>query len=57
MRREAQVALTCQNTRFCAGWNKLRIREKLEVMFWTAWNKVSSMQSDVFTTEFGYQKT
>ena len=65
------VALTCENTMFCALRNKLRIwgiekngtgdRQEAftceKPMFCAVWKKISSMQSDVSTTEFGGQKT
>jgi hypothetical protein len=66
-----QVALTCEDTMFYTAWNKLRIREKKRMgrrqtgqeafifekaMCCAVWNKISSRQSDVSTTEFGDKK-
>ena len=62
-----KVALTCENTMFCAPWNKLRIREKKKIgretdrrhllaksrCFAQFGIRISSMQSDISTTEFG----
>ena len=69
MGRETHAEFTCENAMFfqlgiscklgkrkngTGGRQEIFIREK--EMFCAVWNKISSMQSDVSTTEFGDQR-